>query len=117
MSETTKGTNFTRTKKLTVGFVSMAHLKSLICRVLEPMHESEVEFTNSTEKSHPQVCLIADLSTGEEAYLICSAIIKSVFDKYGENLVGTMFEILQAPKIEGKKYRALDIYQIEKKKE
>ena len=104
---------FTRKEKLTVGFISMAHLKVLYCKVLSPMVESEVEFTNATEKTHPQVCMVVDLESGEESYLICSAIICSVFLKYGDSLVGHEFEIAQAPKIEGKKYRSLDLYEIE----
>lgn len=112
MTTTKKEVPFARKSKLTIGFVSMAHLKNLYCKILTPMVESDVEFTNGKEKTHPLVCMIADMETGVESYLICSAIIASVFQKFGDNLVGTCFEIAQAPKIEGKKYRALDIYEL-----
>ena len=104
---------YTRKERLTVGFTSMAHRKTLYCKVLTEPYQSDIEFSNGKDKSCPMICNIIDLESGEESYLICSAIILSVFKKYGDKLVGKAFELNQAPKIEGKKYRALDIYEIE----
>ena len=103
---------FHRMAKLTTGFTSMAHCKHLFCRVLSEMEESEVEFTVGKDVSHPTVCMIADLETGEESWLICSAVIASVFSHYKDELTGHKFELVQCPKIEGKKYRAVDIFEI-----
>ncbi len=103
---------YERTSRLTVGFTSMAHAKKLFCRINSPMRQSEVEFENAGQKSCPTVCDIMNMETGEESYLICSAIIESCFGKFKDHLVGKCFEIAQAPKIEGKKYRALDIFEI-----
>ena len=106
---------FTRKERLTVGFTSMAHRKNLFCEVLTEPFRSDIEFSNGKDKSCPMICSIIDMETGEGSWLICSAIILSVFEKYSGKLVGACFEISQAPKIEGKKYRALDIYEIEPK--
>ena len=108
---------YTRKERLTVGFTSMAHRKTLFCKVLTEPYQSDIEFSNGKDKSCPMICNIIDLESGEESYLICSAIILSVFKKYGDMLINASFEISQAPKIEGKKYRALDIYEIDPEEE
>jgi len=103
---------FRRKRQITLPLISMAHREVLYCEVTGEMMDAPMSgLARNKEKTVPVVPVV-DLETGEEALLICSAIIKGAFEKVQGGYVGKRFEIREGTPIPGKRYRALDIFEL-----
>lgn len=107
------GTFATVKSRVTKPLVSMAHIQEFFCKVLSEMRESDMELETSGKKGKAQVIDVIDLSTGDEAILICNTIMQSSFAKLEGGIVGRCFLLKAGGIKEGKKYRQIDVYEID----
>ncbi len=104
---------FKRGKSLTKTIVSMNHVKEFYCTILEDHHPLEVEGLKSKDGNFPEVYPVVNLETGEEALLLAGAVMLNTFEAYGDDIIGLSFELRPLPRIEGKKYNSVQIWEIE----
>lgn len=104
--------------RLTVPLLSLKHKPELYVKMMSVPRETDIEITEGTSRSanskkEPmKIADVIDLTTGEEGLLICPAILQSTFAKLGEGLVGKCFMLKAGDIVAGKKYRAIDVFQI-----
>lgn len=64
--------------------------------------------------SKPTLCPIINYDEdGKEGLLICNAVIKSTLEKVDGGYIGKYFQLKDGGQKEGKKYRIVEIYEME----
>lgn len=105
-------TGFTRKRQVNVPLISMAHRDRLYCLVNGEITQAPMgSFARSDSKTVP-VCHVTDLESGQDGLLICTALVESALTKCPGGYVGKRFEISQGTPIPGKRYRALDVFEL-----
>lgn len=92
----------------------MAHTIRLVVEVLEEPKEAEfiVELPGKKD-SKPTVIKVRNLDTGEIGLLIVNAIIGSALQRVEKPLIGKYFQFSARDIREGKKYRDIDVVEME----
>lgn len=107
---------FTVKSAVTKPLFSLKHQPTLAVKITAAIMETDISFSevqNTTQK--PRVVECINLETGEEGMLIASAVVESsLMRNYADgSYVGKCF-LFQAGTIkEGKKYRTVQVYEIE----
>ena len=107
--------NFTVKNRLTKPLISMAHTQEFYGKILGAITESDIKVEGARGDNKMQLCDAVDLQTGEAVQLICSAIMVSSLNKlyHDDTYIGKCFAFVAGTIREGKKYRNIDIYEIE----
>lgn len=104
---------YARKSRLTIPLVSMKHRDSFRCEVLGEVKQVPMASLALSETGEVPLVAVRDLDTGEEGQLIVPAILQGVFDRMPGGYVGKKFEIVNGAPMPGKRYRALEIYELE----
>lgn len=104
----------TELKRLTMPLFSMSHTPMMVCLMLGEIKEAEfiIDIPGKPD-SKPQVihCLNAD--DGIEGLLIVNAIMASALKRDGKPLTGRAFKFVAHDIREGKKYRDVEVIEID----
>lgn len=101
-------------QSLTLPLLSMAHLDTLFCKVLGEPYKADFELKSGNSEP-PTVVRVLDLDNETQGLLICSAIIKSAFDRAGSPLTGRCFKLVSGGMKDGNQfsYRQVTISEFE----
>lgn len=98
--------------RLTIPIISMAHTEQLFAKVTGPIVEEHIESFGKGAEGLVSFVPVINLQDDQPAKLVASAVIKSALTKYGD-YVGHSFMFKAGTVAEGKKYRMVDIFEIE----
>lgn len=104
---------FTRKKTLTLPILSMSHEEVAYVKITSAMYKSHDASEEEGDKKPMVLVQVINLESGEEMLLICHSLIEAVLNRDADAYVGKCYEIANAPKVKGKKYRNIDMYEIE----
>ncbi len=104
---------YKRKKQLTTSLISMNHVERAVVKVIGYSEEMKVESLVSKDGTYPMVYRVINLETGEESKILAGTVMRGVFEDYKDELLGKCFEINAMPKMEGKKYLPLQIWEID----
>jgi hypothetical protein len=92
----------------------MAHLPLLMCKILgEPYQDEKITAAGKDQMLAPVVVRVLNLDTSEEALLVVNAIIASAFTRAVPPLTGRYFQFRSSGIRDGKKYRDIDVCEME----
>jgi len=111
---TQKRPNLRIKRVLTVPLVSMAHIETLTCQILEEPHEADFDLGANNE-SKAIVCRVLNCDTMTIAMLICSSIMISAFERCGGTVTGRYFHLRKGDLKQGRnrEYRDIHIEEME----
>jgi len=101
--------------RLTIPIISMAHTEQLFAKVTGKMLDEHIESFGKGAEGLVSFLPVINLQDNQPAKLVASAVIKSALEKYGD-YVGKSFMFKAGIVAEGKKYRMVDIYELEEDK-
>lgn len=99
-------------KRLTVPIISMAHTEQLFVEILNDIETRVIEGFGKGERGGVELLRIKNLQDNQEYDLVVSAVIKSTLQTAGD-YVGKKYLFKAGLIREGKKYRTVDIYELE----
>jgi len=113
-SETTPSRHLKLKQRLTIPLISMAHLPLLVARILsDPYQDEKITALGKDSAIAPTVVKIFNLDTQEEALLVVNVLIASAFERAGKPLVGRLFRFVGGEVRDGKRYRDIDVCEME----
>jgi hypothetical protein len=106
---------FTVKKTLTKNLFSIAHSKQLIIKCTSEIYEQKLPAAGRVKQEETDTKLIdiVNLETGDEGALICNTLIVKAFENAGGTLTGRVFGIREGGIKEGKKYRSVDMVELQ----
>ena len=103
-----------RQAQITLPGLSFKDREIAYIKVLGPMHKSEREEVEGSNRSAATVMKVENLQDGKEYRLICPTLMVSSFQDEGENYVGNCYEIqVTAQVLPGKQYKGVEVYKID----
>lgn len=111
------GVKFKKKKVLTRPVLKLVENEPIYVKLVGPMHlGKEMKQKEGEKKKDPATLIdVINLSTGEEAQIIASAVIKSVLDELypNQSYVGLGFSMVKQARQPGKQYNPVHIEEIE----
>lgn len=98
--------------QLTTPIISMAHVEELYCECLGEVTQKRIGGFGKGPNGEVDMVEVLNLETSQRGQLVVSAVLKSVFEQ-SKPVTGKRFLIKQGVKIEGKRYRPLDVYELD----
>ena len=109
---------FREKQRLTLPVFSLAHTPIMVIKILSEPHEADFIIEVAGKKdSKPTVIECLNLDTDERGLLIVNAIMASAFLKAQPPLTGRYFKLTSRNIREGKKYRDIDVVELEPESE
>jgi hypothetical protein len=106
---------FSVKKTLTKNLFSIAHSRQLIIKCTSEIYEQKLPVSGRAKQEDTDTKLvdIVNMETGDEGALICNALIVKAFETAGGSLTGRVFGIREGGIKEGKKYRSVDMVELQ----
>lgn len=102
---------FKRQRDLTPQLISLAHTTHLFVEVLSPVEKMPMPGVARSEDGTVPVLRVRDLRSGDTGVLLCTTVLMSVLDRYGDP-VGKRFEIHSSEPRPGKNYRDVRVWEL-----
>ena len=102
-------------RPLTMEATSISRLGAVVCQTLSELRMDLMPGFDAvrTPVKTPTVD-ITDVQTGESYTLICNALLASAFQRAGEPLAGRYFAIRSGDIVAGKRYRQVEVVELER---
>jgi hypothetical protein len=107
--------NFKSSKRLTKDVTSITQLNEAIVMCQSEIYTIEMgDPANPGCKRPVAACDVLDCMSGQEYVLICGAVLASTWQRFEGQLIGTYFAIRTGEIPPGKRYRKVDVVQLER---
>jgi hypothetical protein len=108
---------FKRVRQVTVGTLKLVNDQELFLKILTPMTTSAQVRKNAdgTLEKPATVVRALDLSTGEDVQVVVPTVLQSNLNTHfpNDSYVGKAFSITMHAQATGKRYRTVDVWEIE----
>lgn len=104
-----------RKRRLTVDVTNLQKLGQVLCMTQSELYVKELPSQFHPSGKSPAYCVdIVNLHGGEELMLVCNTVLASALQRAGEPLAGRYFAMRCGEVVAGKRYRRVDVVELER---